>query len=107
MSTYNRAVVDVYCLGDGTVNEANEVAENDVKKFRNVGGRLRALSGRELERALQIRADIKWVYECSQPGIEVDDWICQPGRNRKLNVAAVIPDEREINFKLFCSERVL
>lgn len=100
-----RTTVDVMCLGQGSVNAANEVAEEPITKFAKVPGKLEALSGRELEQAQQIRASIRWRFTCRQKGIEPDNWLCQKGFSRKLNVEAVLPDERDIDQMVLCSER--
>ena len=102
----NASVVDVFCQGEGEVNDANEVQTVEVRKFANVPGRLRALRGRELETAQQIRANIAWRFDCRQPGIEPEMWICEQGRNRLLNVEVSLPDERHTEFAVLCSERV-
>ena len=103
----NRATVDVYCLKNGATNDANEVERVEAIRFRSVGGTLRALNGRELERAQQIRADIRWEFTCRQPNIEPDNWLCERGRDRKLNVVAAMPTNgQETQFKILCSERV-
>ena len=102
----NGAVVDIYCQGEGTVNDANEVASSPIKKFPNVPGKLRALRGKELELARQIRETISHEFTCRQPGITGDMWLCEQGTGRLLNVEAAIPDERNIEFSVMCSERV-
>ena len=102
----NRVVVDVYCLQQGATNAANEVERVEAIRFRSVGGTLRALSGRELESAQQIRSDVRWEFICRQPGIETDQWLCERGRNRKLNVVAAFPTNgQETEFKVLCAER--
>ena len=101
----NGAVVDVMCRPDGAVNASGEGGDESQVAFPSVPGRLKALRGRELELAQQIRGNIQWEFLCKQPDIEPTMWLCQQGYNRVLNVEIAIPDELEIEFRVLCSER--